>query len=302
MRSVTGAPAAHQSLLPRLPEILLPVALLGLLLLSLVGLVLPPAGWSSVVYHLMYLMAIVSMGQRGWYGMGTSRSIAWLAIAAALVLGELYQLGSALSVPLHLAEPLAVTAWLFNAGEACVAAGGFALWWAYGHGGSWRSWIAPGILAIAFAAGYLVNGEMSGVLAIWSMGLTLYLPWPLYAASLCLAGVTVVVSLGGDRMVAWAILLLAAGGYAPQLTSQAFLGLIALWLLLSRATQADPLSVAAPQTEPPIVTTGVCGAVREPVVERARRHARCHRLAPGYDARNGQPRTADAGGDRIHSL
>jgi len=33
------------------------------------------------------------------------------------------------------------------------------------------------------------------------------------------------------------ILLLAAGGYAPQLSTHAFLGIVALWLLVPSATQ-----------------------------------------------------------------
>jgi hypothetical protein len=74
---------------------------------------------------------------------------------------------------------------------------------------------------------------MTGILAIWSTGLTLYLPWPVYAVALWLAGKVVIQTLKQGNRVGWAILLLAAGGYAPQLNIHAFLGLIALWLLVN---------------------------------------------------------------------
>jgi hypothetical protein len=75
------------------------------------------------------------------------------------------------------------------------------------------------------------NPSMAGILAIWSIGLTLYLPWPLYAVSLWLAGAAAITALRQGQPAGWVILLLAAGGYAPQLSSQVFLGLVALYLL-----------------------------------------------------------------------
>ena len=93
---------------------------------------------------------------------------------------------------------------------------------------------------------HLVNPAMSGILAIWSTGLTLYLPWPLYAVSLWLVSVAAIVSLRRGDPAGWAILLLVAGGYAPQLSAQLFLSLIALWLLAPPVTQP----AVAPQTTP----------------------------------------------------
>jgi hypothetical protein len=232
--------SASTALRPRagsMSGLVLPVALVGMVALSLLGLVLPPAGWASAAYHLCYLIAMAALGVYAWRLSGAERIVAWLVVAAALALGELYQLGSTVGFVLHMSEPPAAAAWLFNAGEACVVAGAFALWWAYGRSAGWRAWLLPGALALAFAAGYFSNGEMSGVLAIWSIGLTLYLPWPLYVAALCLAGVTILVSLRTNPQVAWAILLLAAGGYAPQLSSQAFFDLVALALLAAPIRQ-----------------------------------------------------------------
>ena len=220
----------HGIMLPRIP-VLLPAALLGMLALSIVFVVVPPAGWPSAGYHVLLLLALVGMATFMRHEPSRERAFAWLVVAAGMVLGELYQLVSALSVVLRLAEPPVIAPWLYNAGEAMVVASAFVLWWAYGRGASWRVWLLSALLALAFALGYSLNSEMSGVLAIWSVGLTLYLPWPLYAAALCLNGVTVACSLRRNRLAACAILLLAAGGYAPQLSNQAFFGLIGLALL-----------------------------------------------------------------------
>ena len=72
---------------------------------------------------------------------------------------------------------------------------------------------------------------MTGIIAIWSMGLTLYLPWPLYAISLWLFGALAIGSFGRRESIGWALLLLAAGGYTPQLSTHLFVGLIALWMV-----------------------------------------------------------------------
>lgn len=80
---------------------------------------------------------------------------------------------------------------------------------------------------------------MAGILAIWSTGLTLYLPWPVYAFSLWLFAATFLALRRQSHPAAWAMLLLAAGGYAPQLSSQVFYGLIGLSLLSLYSLKSD---------------------------------------------------------------
>jgi hypothetical protein len=73
---------------------------------------------------------------------------------------------------------------------------------------------------------------MTATIVIWSNGLTLFLPWWFYAAALWFMGVAVLRRVQvGDFGTAAALLLLAAAGYAPQLSSQLFMGLIALRIL-----------------------------------------------------------------------
>jgi hypothetical protein len=114
-------------------------------------------------------------------------------------------------------------------------------------GGEWRRarrWIAPAILLLLFAAAniadILANQGYTGVFAIWSVGFTLWLPWPLYAVSLALylyslltcftqkeAGVS---PFAGINRGMGQLLLLFAGFYL-QLTYQHLLALLAMLLL-----------------------------------------------------------------------
>jgi hypothetical protein len=132
---------------------------------------------------------------------------------------------------------------LFNLGELFVVLTPIGIWWAYriqmyhsstvvqSPGRSATSPLQAAIPAAGFAAFTLANPSMAGILAIWSTGLTLYLPWPVYALSLWLFVVTFLALRKRGRLAAWALLLLAAGGYAPQLSSQVFYGLIGLSLI-----------------------------------------------------------------------
>lgn len=222
----------------------LAVVLSILALASLVFVIIPPVGWWSVVYQVLALAALVLIGAQA-RRKGNLR--VWLVPATAVVCGELYQLSAALNNALHFSDPAPFTTVLFNLGEALVVASGFVLWWAYARGRArWRIWLLALLPALAFAAMYLFNPSITGITAIWSMGLSLYLPWLLYALSIWFVTVTLLVSLRGEGRVGLAILLFAAGGYAPQLSTHAFLILIALWLLaVSQAPANVPASRAS---------------------------------------------------------
>lgn len=227
----------------------LPLVLLAQAGLSLVFLFVAPAGWWPVVYQGLSLGAVGLILGFGIYGLrftiyghdgtgagskrrqATKQVMVLLLPALALLSGKLYQTLPALYTAMQWPGPPPLTELFFNLGELCVVLSSAGLWFAYGRGASRRTWLVAAVPALAFSGMYLANPAMSGILTIWSNGLSLYLPWPLYAVSLWLAGVTVLVSLRRKRLAGWALLLLAAGGYTPQLSTQTFLGLIALWLL-----------------------------------------------------------------------
>jgi hypothetical protein len=224
---------------------------LGLASFGLVFLVVPPSGWLAITNHAFGLAAAgiityqtLRFSPARWREPGRAKTlrvsgaIAILLPAAAFLAGRLDQAMAAWYAAMQWSGPPPLAGVLFHVGELCVVLGAFGLWWAYGRGASWRMGLGAALPALAFAGMYLAMPSMTGILAIWSTGLTLYLPWPMYGASLWLAGLTVLVSLRRRDLVAWAILLLAAAGYSPQSSTQVFLSLIALWLLASRRMEA----------------------------------------------------------------
>ena len=204
----------------------LSLILTTLLAFSILSIFVPSGDWSNVAYHVLVLVAIALLG-------ATARdSRVWIFPGIALGLAQLYQTSAALSSAFHLSEPLPLTLLWFALGELFVVASGFALWWisARGRSRGWM-WLIATLAAIAFAGIYLVNPSITAMLAIWSIGLTLYLPMPLYAFSLLLTVLTMIVWLRENAGAGWAIPLLAASGYAPQISTEVFLSIVAVWLL-----------------------------------------------------------------------
>ena len=222
---------------------LLALALAAQVGLSLFFLVIPPAGWLASASHVLYFAVIALLLALALRTRPRSLPLALLLPALALAAGRLHQALPTLYAALQWPGPPPLTGLFFNLGELLVVLSVVALWWSYGRGASWRVWLAAALPALAFAGSHLASAPMTGILAVWWVGLTLYLPWPLYAVSLWLAGVTVIAALRRGDPVGWAILLLLSGGYAPQLSLQAFLGLIALWLFAEAAMR--PVAVQA---------------------------------------------------------
>lgn len=214
----------------------LAVTCLALLLVSLLGLFIPTAGWLALCFQALLSVGILLLLGQVWKRtVAIAFKIAVSLVALTLLVTALYQgldlVASALGMPgLPVSNML-----FFNAGELLVLLSAAALWWASARRAHWLIWLIAAVPALAFAVPRLLAPSMTGIMTIWSTGLTLYLPWPAYVVALWLAGVTVLHTLRLGDATGWAILLLAAGGFAPQLSIQAFLGLIALWLLVNAA-------------------------------------------------------------------
>jgi len=222
------------------------LAILSLVALSLGALLQPATGWQAVLFQLLFIFCVLVIALRGVKSGESSRQkTALLLVALTLLSTRLFQLFPALNQALGGTEILALSQFFFNLGELLVLLSITALWWAYGRGASWKTWVAGAFLTTLFIAPRLLNPAMTGILAIWSSGLTLYLPWPLYALALLLACMTVIGCLRRREPAGWVLLLLAAGGYAPQLSYQAFLGLVGLWLLANEGRPAEVLVISS---------------------------------------------------------
>ena len=217
--------------------------LAGCACLGLLFLFVAAFGWLAVAYHGLMLLAALLILCRA----GRLFHIGLLFPVAAFISGEIYQLAPAIYQALHWPGPPPFTGFLFNLGELFAVISPIALWLAYGRNTSRRVWVVAAIPALVFGVMRFANPAMTGIIAIWSVGLTLYLPWPLYVVGLWLAAITALAALRRNERIGWAILLLVAGGYTPQLTTHAFLGLIALWLLATPNVQ--PAASRQPTTQ-----------------------------------------------------
>lgn len=208
----------------------LPMA--GLAMIAVLAPFFRPAIWLSG-YSLLAVMVLLALSWRiiRTVAPATVR-LALLLSVLAMVAAALYQAAPTLYALLRWSGPPAWGLPLFRVGEGLVVLGAAALWWAFGRRADRRSWLVGFLLAISFIAAYLATPAMTATIVVWSHGLTLTLPWWLYVAALLLFGVTIIHNLrNGRRSVAWALLLLAAAGYAPQLSSQFWFGVIGVWLL-----------------------------------------------------------------------
>jgi hypothetical protein len=204
------------------------------MLSSLVFLVIPPAGWGALVYHLTVLLVVLLLSGMAWRGAGSrSVRIAATLVGGALAASRLFLITQVVFEAGGTTGSPALSQALFNCGELLLVLGGAALWWAYGRGASRKIQGLAAVITLLFAGMRLASPAMTGILTIWSTGLTLYLPWPLYAAALWMMIVAACASIRRGEAAGWAMLLLMAGGFAPQLNVNTFFGLIGLWLLAS---------------------------------------------------------------------
>ena len=212
---------------------LLPVVIALLTLLNIAGLFTAPSAELGLAYHLLVLTGLLALAVHALKrSLGWSHSLAFVLPTGALIAGELYSAAAALPVALGRSGPSGMGLLFFNLGELLVVGSGLAFggWLALRGPVRW-TWLIAALPALAFALVFSVQPALTGVMAIWSVGLTLYLPWPLYALSLWACAAAALAGLRRRHPAGLAIPLLMAGGYAPQLSTHLALGLIALWLL-----------------------------------------------------------------------
>lgn len=199
---------------------------------------LAPTGWMTVAFHTLLLGGLILIVAQAH----DARRLAIVTLpAAVMIVGELYALSNALGNALHTQEALPWSIPLYNAGELIVLIVPLVLWWHYARGRA-RGWmyVIAALPAVLFAVAYLRSPALTGIVAMWSLGLSLYLPWVLYAVSAWLVGVTLLTLWRRNQnasQTVWALVLLIAAGFAPPLTTQMFVGLIALWWLARPAME-----------------------------------------------------------------
>ncbi len=211
-----------------------PFIILLLVGLNVVFLFTPAVGWLGLANRLLLLVVL-------GYFFGRVRSRRWLLLPVlALITGNLYQLLPALFESLHLAGPAPFSLTLFNLGEILVVMSGLSFGWVAWRNSILRDRFLAAIPAVLFAGMFLSVPAMAGIFSIWSVGLTLFLPWPFYVLSLWAVCIATMKAIREDNIIGWGILLLAAGGYASQLSTQSFYGIIGVWVLVYAVNWGKP--------------------------------------------------------------
>jgi hypothetical protein len=241
--------------------------------------------WLDLTFNILSLVALIAAALRGMLNttvpvparMGIAvTALSYVTWYFSVLAGDVTGAGgpaiSGTGGALLLGEAAALTAPAFFFAATSVASGRWR---------SLRSWLIPLALALLFAAGNIadivVDQGFTGVFTIWSVGFTLFLPWPLYAVSLglfvhalgtCFASrSTVGVTDYANADAGMGLLLLLYAGFYLQLTYQHLLALLAVMLLGKIARPFRPevevkedLSdaegpVAGERSAPPQVTT-----------------------------------------------
>ena len=222
------------------------------------------AAWLSISYVILAALAL------GWvavyYALRRSATpsmrVGLLLVAGAyggylsyLLLQELGRAGQPASLP-----PIVIR----DLGEVCLVAAPFFFFAAisvpYRQWARPARWLLPTLLALAFSMANIVdmiaNQGFTGVFAIWSIGLSYFLPWPLYAFSLALYVYSVLTCFARTDMKsplatksrAIGLLLLTFASYELQFPYQYVLALLSLLLL---SGLVEPFGIlAAPENRP----------------------------------------------------
>jgi hypothetical protein len=194
------------------------VSLLSMLVLVIVYI------WRSRNRTLFKLGVVLSvLGYLGWYSF--------------VLRGELPDRGQVSGLGLF----------ILDAGEMLLVTVPLVLFWALCiPNRQWRHparWILPVVAMLVFATANVVDmisdQGFTGVFSLWSVGYTLFLPWPLYALALgaFLYAVLTCFASGGEKALeanpntGLALLLFLFAGYNLQLTYQHLLAVLALVLL-----------------------------------------------------------------------
>jgi hypothetical protein len=251
---------------------------LGALALLLAWSVLPPllraAGGSTsgrggndalkLAFGLAFSLAVIGLALP--YALSrratAARRIAVGLVAAAYLCGQYYAVSYAATGLLSAGGPPALASQVLTLGEVLVVVSAGAIFVAWGtgtkRGGKSRARLRlaiPTALSLLLLAGYLANGSTSAILSLWTEGLTLYLPFPLYLTAFWLFGWAVLASFQRrDGFTAGcALLLLFVGGYALELTYQHVLAAIALVVLtwpepVTQEPEGIPSALQEPQS------------------------------------------------------
>ena len=223
------------------------LALVGLSLAMLSGLALSlatnaPAADALFGVAVALLVAVLGLGLVGRQGSSLSTRLALALVVAAYLSYQYYVLAHLFYRILDYGAvpPLSIT--VLRLGEVLAVAAASAAFWAWGLP-RWR-WVGTAglgtvaVVLLALTLAGLSPASTMAILALWTTGLSLFLPFPVYLVALGLYLVTLVACWrsGDGFWIGAGLLLVLLAGYMPEATYQHLLILLGV-AFLSRAVQ-----------------------------------------------------------------
>lgn len=224
---------------------LLPGWMLALVAEAALFAALPPSETRRLVFGITAVagLALVAIAAR------RQREMVWVSTAAFL-LAAYYTLSNLAATLFQATAAAPFSEDALRLGEALVPVAALTAFAAWGPPLSRRDvrrhpWVyaLPTSLALILAAAFFGPGSTSSILSLWTTGLSLYLPLPLYILAFWLYGLTLACCVATGRLqVAAALILLFAAGLSLETTYQYLLAAVAL---LTLGDALDSLAAAA---------------------------------------------------------
>lgn len=222
-------------------DITLSSLLLFLIILSIAFIFIPPTAGLSLIYNLASLASILLITTHLYASSGRRIEKLTILTLSALYLSSYYyrlshiyyQLSGNTSAPI-----LSVEA--FNFGEFLVLPLSVLIFAAYSgvlnrRDLNWKIAILPTIFAAIFVALNLMSYKMTAIFSIWSLGFTLFLPYPLYALAIWLFSFTLIKLISQGRFAGYGLAFIFIAGYAFWLSYHNLLSLLGLLLLSEKS-------------------------------------------------------------------
>ncbi len=208
------------------------------------------SGAAKLLYALISAAIMLGLAAEAWSArrMAPLRTLVIIVTVLAYVTAQYHVIASQAyeTLRLHTEPPGAMLT--LQIAEGLVLLNAFLIFWCWSGVRTGRSnaptrlqWSAGALLIVLFLGSYYGRPDSStaSILSLWSLGLTLYLPVPLYAIALGLYGVTLVrlvTRARRDERFLWdaaALGLLPVAGLTLELTYQHLTALLVLLLLTS---------------------------------------------------------------------
>ena len=241
------------SMVRRMDSSLGRVALVGLSLAMLSGLALSliidaPAADALFGVAVALLVGLVGLGWVERQGSTISARLALALMVAAYLSYQYYVLSHLFYRILDYGAVPPLTIEVLRLGEVLAVAAAAAAFWAWGLP-RWR-WVGTaGLAAVAAALLALTLAGLSpastmAILALWTTGLSLFLPFPVYLVALGLYLLTLVACWrsGNGFWTAAGLLLVLFAGYMPESTYHHLLLLVGVALLSGAVRWSAPLT------------------------------------------------------------